>query len=75
MVELGRWEDLVMLGKEMPSGGEMVAVSHADDDDDECMLEAAEEEPAREAVEADKQQAMDKTVTGIATEWTVPGDD
>lgn len=55
----------------------MVAVPHADDDghgDDDCMLEAAEEEPAREAVEADKQLEMDK-VTGSEIEWTVPEDD
>ena len=63
-----------MLGKEMPSGGEMVAVSHADDDDDDCMLEAAEEEPAREAVE-DKQKGMDMMVTGSEIERTVPEDD
>lgn len=66
-----------MPGKGMPSGGVMVAVPHADDDghgDDDCMLEAAEEEPAREAVEADKQLEMDK-VTGSEIEWTVPEDD
>lgn len=71
-MELGRWEDLVMPGKGMPSGGGvMVAVSHGDDD---CMSAAAEEEPAREAVE-DKQKEMGMMVTGSEIERTVPEDD
>ena len=75
-MELGRWEDLVMPGKEMPSGGVMVVVSQDENEegDDDCMLEAAVEEPVKEAVEADKQPEMDKRVTGRAIERTVPED-